>query len=369
MEIIKPYRVFNAFNPAILTVTNPTDPAKIARVRLDFVINGGLPDVFSLSIYRESFNNEVRLDIAKIAKNLFDDKLTNINARIFTDTYFAKTFDISVIDLDNNVNAWVSTVLFSVSQFGESSLLSAKQGTYLTRRTSLVKYKDYPLDVAVLAFNSSDNSDFIIVGTNDLEQWTISNVPHFFISVADNDTSVNIYNKSSFTELTDDNYTPVYDNNNNLILVYDSTSGFIMHRLAVTNSCTPINPFYVRWVNELGGFDYQMFSVRQVNNMTAENETSYLQYYEDQSVTTRAKKTINLEVSEAITFGVSNLNKLEYSIVRQMLISPRIEYYNKDINKWLALYRDDSVQVSYDNFNERYTFEATLFTNPKILQF
>lgn len=369
MEIIQPYRVFNAFNPAILTVTNPTDPTRIARVRLDFVINGGLPDVYSTTVYRESFNDRVVVDLAKFVKGLLDNKIADINARVFTDSTFAKQVNISVIDVDNNALAWQACVLRAVVQFGQSQDVANLQGKFLTHRTVVNKYEGYPLDLAALAFNTGKNADYMLLGVNDEELWELEFIPHVFIRVNDGDTSVNMSNMSGYTELANTNLEFIYDTDNNVIVVYNPEDGYLMQRIAVNNVCTPKNPFYVRWANDLGGFDYQMFTTRQTLTTSAENETSYLQYYEDSALTTRAKITTGLEVSESVTFGVSNLTNKEYSIVKDLLVSPQIEYYDTTLSKWLALYRDDSVEISQDNFNERHTFETTLYKNPRILQF
>lgn len=366
VNTIKPYRIFAAFNPAVLKFTKQAGDDDLQEIEI--LHSDGTHDVFLLKVNREFYNDTLSIDISKFASGFFEQKITEINSRVHTEEFLAKNINLIYKPvLPQNILSF--TAVNCVFQFGKNVNLELKQGTFLTGRTLLNKYAGYPLDVSVLGFKNVDNEEgsLTIAGIDDQEDFTIYK-DHFLISIEDGDSSVMISNKTRFDELVDTEYINITDAFNNIIYVYNTGNGYEKRLIHVVNTCLPKNPFYLRWLNDRGGYEYQMFSYRQIETTQTENETSYLKYYEDSGVTYNPKRVLNMDAVKSISFGVSNINDVEFNVLNGLLTSPRKEYFDLDSQSWIELYNGDSLESSKDNHDVKHTFEATLYYAPILTQ-
>lgn len=102
-------------------------------------------------------------------------------------------------------------------------------------------------------------------------------------------------------------------------------------------SCVPESPFYVRWINQVGGVDYYMFSRRQEYEQTVKQVSSY-EVVVDNIATARANsRAYALNVENRVTVGADGIPGDIYKALRLLPFSPVIEWWNEELSKWIAL--------------------------------
>lgn len=109
-------------------------------------------------------------------------------------------------------------------------------------------------------------------------------------------------------------------------------------------TCTPENPIYLRWINRLGGWDYQMLSADEFTKETS-NVTTFRPYLRntinhERGGTLRTQIPISLEPGESVTAGCKWDGLTEYRKLANIIYSPEIHYWNVRLQKWLGVWLD-----------------------------
>lgn len=93
----------------------------------------------------------------------------------------------------------------------------------------------------------------------------------------------------------------------------------------------PRNPFYVRWINRLGGVDYWMFGNSQEITVAAKDAKTLLSYPAGNNT------TFGIEADRSIVVGASGVLKKEWDVLSLLPLSPQIEWYNEEIGQWVII--------------------------------
>ena len=112
----------------------------------------------------------------------------------------------------------------------------------------------------------------------------------------------------------------------------------LIGEIEVNPCCTPENPFYVRWINRLGGFDYWMFQKNQIYEQSVKTLTTVNPVVDDILNANYLEKEIDKEASRTISVGSGNLSNIEYNELLTLSTSPRVEYWDEEIQKWIRIY-------------------------------
>lgn len=99
----------------------------------------------------------------------------------------------------------------------------------------------------------------------------------------------------------------------------------------------PCNPFYARWLNRQGGFDYWMFGVRQFFTRGIESQQTFMPDITDITTATGTEKSYQLTGQEAVRVRAEGLTTNEYESLSKLIYSPQIEWYNEQVGKWITL--------------------------------
>lgn len=105
--------------------------------------------------------------------------------------------------------------------------------------------------------------------------------------------------------------------------------------LRIENACTPENPFYIRWINWLGGWDYRMFARRQYYEDET-NDVANIQLAERDDEC-HLQETIGLTVRQHVEVGAENIPKEEFHALRLLARSPRVEWWNESVGQWCTI--------------------------------
>lgn len=134
----------------------------------------------------------------------------------------------------------------------------------------------------------------------------------------------------------------------------------------VQTGCVPESPFYVRWLNSLGGYDYKMFSRRK----TWEEEVSDLENVQKSGRDKfDTQETIYAEGYIYVTVGEDGLPFEEWDILRRLARSPFIEWWDEATRHWHRIVLESGSSVEWDSSSGLGSLEFT-FQLPRLrLQF
>lgn len=93
-----------------------------------------------------------------------------------------------------------------------------------------------------------------------------------------------------------------------------------------------VNPFYVRWINAYGGYDYWMFTGKQFHSKVIGKLATY------EKNDALGKQTIlSKEANENISASTGIITKREAEAISHLLYSPEVKYYDTDKNEWVDI--------------------------------
>lgn len=114
----------------------------------------------------------------------------------------------------------------------------------------------------------------------------------------------------------------------------------------------PAHPFYVRWINELGGYDYHMFACKQQHAYELASQTTYdMQDGDGQQVVLDNTGNHTIEVSSGL---VTRQNAIA---IAKLVLSPDIRWYDEQAGQWIRI-TAQAQSISYQT--EQPTSEVVL---------
>lgn len=147
---------------------------------------------------------------------------------------------------------------------------------------------------------------------------------------------------------TDVNFTPGSDLDiKNLVL--DSVIG-VEEPLTVefVEACVPDYPFYVRWVNRLGGWEYHMFSANKRKGAEVKETDSFTPYSGTLTGANRTRETLSIERTDVVEVGEEQLNPDTFALLASIALSPRIDVYNTVLQRWEGITVNDKHTAMWD---------------------
>lgn len=354
------YKYFAAYNPNIEEYNQEgSETAMNVRFR-DYNINSRVFDV-----KKEFLNGVAYIDISNAAKQLFWDFISRKTSRILTDANLFVSMQI-----ENGINPKTVFALNAVVQQGLSNDLGNELNTFRTTRNRIKKYKDYPLHIAILGIGIG-----AIVATRILLKYTYGvemeeyqrTEPHFLFDIPDNLEYISIIDYK-FEELQTNTYETIYANDGVTPIEIVNGNKTIERRLYFDyTECEPLNPFYIRWINRMGGYDYFMFERKQSISRKTSNSVIFSPNYRDIETAKALELRIDAKAETKVTAGAEMLNQEEFDSLKYLQFAPKIELYNKEQDKWhvVTLTKDDNTE---NNFISGGSLEFE-FNIPTILQY
>ena len=185
---------------------------------------------------------------------------------------------------------------------GEGSEKHAEPWKFLVAKDSIQWYKGYELGVVFCVDNSSCLGWDVINGTD------YNGIDYKGYNEIEYDKNHHLSTKLAavFADLSTptsgSSWKPIIGIN------YD---GYVYDLIALEENPVPNKPFYVRWVNDMGGFDYHMFTVSGKDTRGACND-------EDSIV----------EVSSG------HVSRTDAVTISELVLSPDIRWYDEKSGQW-----------------------------------
>lgn len=277
-------------------------------------------ETITLDIYRnngdyqrlraESYRGVVRFDASPVVKRWFNTELQEFPAgqAIVSDKALSVRFSV------RNIGANLTFLAVNgVAQVGESSNRQEDEGRVLTRFSRLDIYEGYPLDYSILVGQQGIPS-----ARGNLLPLAISRV-----SVDDSVLEVLLTEAANETEVQD-------EKGNEITLLPALDIPAFYH-------CRPASPFYVRWINQLGGLDYFMFSKKQTHKEQVKGVSVYAPYVEDTATARTNSRPYAMTTENTVTVGVEGLSENDFQSVKWLAFARKIEHWDEALGKWIAL--------------------------------
>ena len=260
--------------------------------------------VAGVELTAEPINGIATFFIDGILRSLYADGRTIIDGCIlhYTD---------SSISTQVEINGGKYFFVRGVAQAGRKR--NAVPWTFLMTKTALQWYEGYELGV-VFCVENPDGLDWDVVSEyGEIEQ---GNHHHSEIQRA-----------VVFTDLT---RSPISIGWGNLIGIKFNDE--MQDAVALQKKSVPAHPFYVRWINELGGYDYHMFECNQQHGYELASQTTYdMQDGDGQQVVLEKTGNHTIEASSGL---VTRQNAIA---IAKLVLSPDIRWYDEQAGQWIRI--------------------------------
>jgi len=323
------YNFHKAFSPAPIVATG-AEAFAIIRVAKGHYTELTFPTDHAdyTELNREYFNGTTTFNISKVVTGYFNALPITDIGEAWTDERLAIPY--SVYNAIDGGTPLLFTAMNAVGQIGEE--LDIPAGVFATTFDRLKKYEGYELYVAV---TNPSNTASIYYNADIPIQENISD-KHFLFQIGDTYNTVKLQLGALYAPIVDylGNYLVDYLGRN--IVAYIGAPG-TSATMPVEHPCIPSMPFYCRWINRLGGFDYWMFGNRQLISTKNSNVTTFKPYITNTETATTTDMVIGMSGATTVKVGAQGLTVNEYDTIKNIIFSPFIEYYDEKLARWVTV--------------------------------
>lgn len=295
----------------------------------------------SININRDSgFGTTKKYDLSFLAKAGFRDRpktypYVNRYANFGIDYNLISAYayrgigeqDFNVRYASRGVRPRGSDVNFSQSYVG---LVLTDRVPDSERRLYVKKYFGYPNFVTVFAkgsltlnMQSAMEVNVMYTGTTAFKTMEIS-------------PRVNIPFVLEFDEETADGADYVIVRNRNLPLNSDRW------HIHYVDAEVPCNPFYIRWINQKGGWDTYMFEQHKKYTQEVDRGDQYVLANSRDSYASQTRGELAPEFKNIVQAGAEQLDENDFNLLKGIALSPLVQVYNYSIGVWQRVLVDDT---------------------------
>lgn len=284
----------------------------------------------------ESFSGITKFDASAVVRTWFASELADFPAGV--DVMSEKALSVRyIVRQINGSTAYTYLAVNGVAQVGENPDRSADVSRILTKFSKLDLYEGYDLDYSIISGNTTLQSARGALQTLAISRIRVDNAA---------------------VKLLDEVGNCIQDEQGNDIEILPALD------IPVFGHCKPSNPFYVRWINQLGGVDYYMFARQQKHQPQVKSVSVYSPFVENPLYARTNRKAYAMDTENVVTVGAELLNETDFNALRWLAFARKIEHYDETLGKWISL----SVSKFDGSFNTKadtHTVEVT-FSLPKI---
>lgn len=296
----------------------------------------------SIDIHRDSgFGTTKKYDLSFLAKAGFrDDRLRTFP---YQNTVIGFAIDYSLISAyayrgigEQNFN--VRYASRGVRPRGYSANFSRSNvGLVLTdrvpdseRRIYVKKYFGYPNFLTLFAKGS------ISVNTRSAMEVNVMYTGTTAFTTMEISPRVNIPFVLEFDEELTDGADYVIVRNRNLPLSSDRW------HIYYVDAEVPCNPFYIRWINQKGGWDTYMFEQHKKYTQEVDRGDQYVLANSRDPYASQTRGELAPEFKNIVQAGAEQLDENDFNLLKGIALSPLVQRYNYQIGVWQRVLVDDT---------------------------
>lgn len=309
--------VYPAFSPVKAALScGPLDPSSVQLIIAEE--DGTVINTLTL----EAYNLATSFDAAVIMQRLFKDELLEIAqvpaatfAKAYLDYRLHYTFKLRLPNFSAGYYLkYTAANAVLPAGVNPASFGPAKVGKFLTGFSKFYWWPGYSENtyLSMLVPKATTNLDIIMSGAN------IKRV----VSAADT-----TYHRITTVSL-DVPGVPIY---------FEMYGGPYIVTLPVEERCVPENPRLLRWINEQGGWDSWLFSGRMDHTLEVADREVFRQQVESNLDTATNYRVQHGTRTEIMKFGVQGVPNADAAVISKLVVSPRVQYLDKDQGRWVTL--------------------------------
>lgn len=104
----------------------------------------------------------------------------------------------------------------------------------------------------------------------------------------------------------------------------------------------PCNPFYIRWINQKGGWDTYMFEQHKKYTQEVDRGDQYVLANARDPDTTETRGELAPEFKNIVQAGAEQLDENDFNLLKGIALSPLVQVYNYQIGVWQRVLVDDT---------------------------
>lgn len=104
----------------------------------------------------------------------------------------------------------------------------------------------------------------------------------------------------------------------------------------------PCNPFYIRWINQKGGWDTYMFEQHKKYTQEVDRRDQYVLANSRDPYAAQTRGELAPEFKNMIQAGAEQLDENDFNLLKGIALSPLVQVYNYQIGTWQRVLVDDT---------------------------
>lgn len=104
----------------------------------------------------------------------------------------------------------------------------------------------------------------------------------------------------------------------------------------------PCNPFYIRWINQKGGWDTYMFEQHKKYTQEVDRGDQYILANSRDPHASQTRGELAPEFKNIVQAGAEQLDENDFNLLKGIALSPLVQVYNYQIGAWQRVLVDDT---------------------------
>lgn len=116
----------------------------------------------------------------------------------------------------------------------------------------------------------------------------------------------------------------------------------------------PCNPFYIRWINQKGGWDTYMFEQHKKYTQEVDRGDQYVLANSRGPYASQTRGELAPEFKNIVQAGAEQLDENDFNLLKGIALSPLVQRYNDSVEAWQRVLVDDT-DLTWDTKTPRNT--------------
>lgn len=116
----------------------------------------------------------------------------------------------------------------------------------------------------------------------------------------------------------------------------------------------PCNPFYIRWINQKGGWDTYMFEQHKKYTQEVDRGDQYVLANSRAPYASQTRGELAPEFKNIVQAGAEQLDENDFNLLKGIALSPLVQVYNYSVGIWQRVLVDDT-DLTWDTKTPRNT--------------
>lgn len=117
---------------------------------------------------------------------------------------------------------------------------------------------------------------------------------------------------------------------------------------------TPCNPFYIRWINQKGGWDTYMFEQHKKYTQEVDRGDQYVLANSRDPYASQTRGELAPEFKNIVQAGAEQLDENDFNLLKGIALSPLVQRYNYSFGAWQRVLVNDT-DLTWDTKTPRNT--------------